>query len=209
MKLDLRPLFFILLAVLAGKPAIAQEDKDAYTILRPVQPTQTAAGKVEVVEIFYYGCIHCYHYEPYIIKWLQQKPASAELRRMPVVFQASQIPLAKAYYTAEKLGILEKIHPALFEAINKNQRNIFTDDAIKAFFIEQGVKPDDFNQVYNSIEINTKVRQAEVMTKNYRVPHTPAVVVNGKYLTSPSMAGNYDALEHLLNKLIAKESGGS
>ncbi|MBF8269083.1 MAG: hypothetical protein HW386_792 [Gammaproteobacteria bacterium] len=196
--------------MLTGSAMVAaQSEEDFYTTIRPAQPTKTAANKIEVVEIFYYGCIHCYSYEPYLMKWLQNIPANVEFRRMPVVFNKDQIPLAKAYYTAEKLGILEQIHHSLFEAINKNKRNIFEDDAIKAFFVEQGVDGDAFSRIYNSMEISTKVRQAEVVVRNYRIPHTPALVINGKYLTSPSMAGNFEKLEQTLTSLIAKESGGS
>jgi len=209
MKRAYPSLLSILIMLTASVIASAQTSGDLYTTIRPAQPTQTDASRVEVVEIFYYGCIHCYSYEPHMLKWLQNKPANVEFRRMPAVFAKNQIPLAKAYYTAEKLGVLDQIHHALFEAINKNKRNIFEHDAIKSFFVEQGVNADDFSRVYNSMEISTKVRQAEVMARNYRIPHTPVLVINGKYLTSPSMAGNISNLENTLNSLIVKEGGGS
>ena len=209
MKHVYRLLLSILVILTASVIASAQTSGDLYTTIRPAQPTQTDARRVEVVEIFYYGCIHCYSYEPHMLKWLQNKPANVEFRRMPAVFAKNQIPLAKAYYTAEKLGVLDQIHHALFEAINKNKRNIFEDDAIQSFFVEQGIEADDFSRIYNSMEISTKVRQAEVMARNYRIPHTPALVINGKYLTSPSMAGGISNLENTLNSLIVKESGGS
>ncbi|OGT81198.1 MAG: hypothetical protein A3J35_04450 [Gammaproteobacteria bacterium RIFCSPLOWO2_02_FULL_52_10] len=209
MKQTYRLVLSILLMLTGSVMVFAQTTEDLYTTIRPAQPTKTATNKVEVVEIFYYGCIHCYHFEPQLALWLQNKPANVEFRRMPAIFGKVQIPLAKAYYTAEKLGILDKIHHTLFEAINKNKREIFEDDAIKAFFVEQGVNGDEFSCVYNSMEISTKVRQAEVMARNYRVPHTPALIVNGKYLTSPSMAGGFDKLEMTLNSLVVKESGGS
>ena len=209
MKRIVMSVFSILIMLTGGDMVTAQSQKELYVTLRPAQPTQTAAGKVEVVEIFFYGCIHCYHYEPYLLKWLQSKPANAEFHRIPVVFAKNQIPLAKAYYTAEKLGVLDKIHHPLFDAIHKNKREIFEDDAIKAFFVEQGVNANEFSRVYNSMEISTKVRQAEVMVKNYRLPGVPALVVNGKYQTSPSQAGDYDVLEQTLNSLVARESGGS
>jgi len=197
-------LFLLLGSILQS----ARAEEEVYTTIRPAQPTQSAANKVEVVEIFYYGCVHCYHYESYLQKWLQNKPVNVEFHRLPVVFNNSQIPLAKAYYTAEKLGILDKIHTTLFDAIWKDKREIFEDDAIKAFFVEQGVTTEDFNRVFNSLEIATKVKQAEAIVRNARVPHTPALIINGKYLTSPSMAGNYDILAKTLDRLIAKESGG-
>jgi thiol:disulfide interchange protein DsbA len=208
MQTRLMSIFCALLLLSWSGLSPAQSGDKTYEYIRPVQPTQVAPGMIEVVEIFYYGCIHCYHFEPYLEKWLQDKPGNAEFRRMPAVFSKVQIPLAKAYYTAEKLGLLEKIHLPLFKAINDDRREIFTDETIKAFFAEQGVSAADFNRIYNSMEISTKVRQAEVMARNYRVPHTPALVVNGKYLTSPSMAGNYNNLEQLLDVLVQRESRG-
>jgi len=183
--------------------------EDYYSLIRPAQPTPVEKGKVEVVEIFFYGCVHCYHYEPYLQKWLQHKPQNVVFHRMPVVFSKDQVPLAKAFYTAEKLGILDKMHEQLFDAIHKYNRNIFDDDAIKAFFIEQGVSSDDFSRAYNSMEINIKVKQAEVLVRKYRLTSVPSVVINGKYLTGPSYAQSYDKLASVMNGLIAEESKGS
>ena len=187
----------------------ADSMEDYYTLIRPEQPTHVEKGKVEVVEIFYYGCVHCYHYEPHLLKWLQHKPDNTEFHRMPVIFNKSQEPLAKAFYTAEKLGVLNKIHEQLFDAIHKYNRNIFDDDAIKAFFIEQGVNGEEFSRVYNSMEIKTKAKQAEVMVRKYRLSGVPSVVINGKYLTGPSYAESYDRLEKVMDNLIARESKGS
>lgn len=187
----------------------AESIEDYYTPIRPEQPTQVEKGKVEVVEIFFYGCIHCYHYEPHLLKWLKHKPKNAEFYRMPVIFNQGQVPLAKAFYTAEKLGILDRIHEQLFDAINKENRNIFDADAIKAFFIEQGVDGDEFSRVFNSMEINIKVKQAQAMVRKYRITGVPSVVINGKYLTGPSFAESYNNLETVMNKLIARESRGS
>lgn len=182
---------------------------DYYTLIRPEQPTQVEKGKVEVVEIFYYGCIHCYHYEPHLLKWLQQKPDDVVFRRMPVIFNQGQIPLAKAYYTAQKLGVLDRIHEQLFNAINRDRRNIFDDNAIKAFFVNHGINADDFSRVYNSMAVKIKVRQAEAMVKKYHLTGVPSVVINGKYLTGPSYAQSYDRLVNVMDTLIARERKGS
>ena len=196
-----------LLACRAG--VCADSITDYYTLIRPAQPTHVEKGKVEVVEIFYYGCIHCYHYEPHLLKWLKQKPKNVAFSRMPVIFNPSQVPLAKAYYTAQKLGVLDKIHEQLFSAIHSDRRNIFDDDAIKAFFIEQGVNGDEFSRAYNSMAVKIKVKQAEAMVKRYHLTGVPSVVINGKYLTGPSYAQSYDRLVTVMNTLIAKESKGS
>jgi thiol:disulfide interchange protein DsbA len=206
MKQTAKYVFAGLIVLARCAPVPAQSGQDPYTEVRPAQPTQAAAGQVEVVEVFYYGCIHCYNYEPHLAQWLRSKPANTVFRRIPAVFGRNYIPLAKAYYTAEKLGILETMHHALFEAIHKNKRNIFDEEAIKNFFIEQGVDGVAFNRVYNSMEISTKTRQAEVMVRNYRITGVPALVINGKYLTSPSQAGDYDRLHRLVNSLVARVS---
>ena len=197
------------LCLLTCISACADSMADYYTIIRPAQPTQVEKGKVEVVEIFYYGCVHCYHYEPHLLKWLKQKPKNVVFHRMPVIFNQGQVPLAKAYYTAEKLGVLDKIHEQLFDAIHRDRRNIFDDDAIKAFFIEQGINGDEFSRAYNSMAVNIKVKQAEAMVKKYHLTGVPSVVINGKYLTGPSYAQSYDRLEKVMDSLIAKESKGS
>ena len=195
--------------VLGSCIGVAAESNGDYILIRPSQPALDKKDQVEVVEIFYYGCIHCYHYEPHLLKWLQHKPGTAVFHRIPVVFNQAQVPLAKAFYTAQKLGVLDKIHEQLFDAIHKDRRNIFDDDAIRAFFIEQGINGADFDRAYNSMEVNIKVKQAEDMVRKYHISGVPSVVINGKYLTGPSYTGSYDKLETVMNSLIAKESGGS
>lgn len=208
MKRPLIKVLSVLFILTCSASVIAQSIEDSYTNIRPAQPTQTE-GKVEVLEIFYYGCVHCYDYEPHLQRWLENLPENAEFRRMPAVFNNSWMPLAKAYYTAVKLGVLKKIHYPLFDAIHKNKRNLFDDNAIKAFFIEQGVDGDKFSRIYNSMEINTKVRQANVMGRKYALTGVPAIVINGKYQTGPSKAGSYENLLKVMNHLVDKESEGS
>ena len=187
-------------------PATAQEPiEDYYRLVRPAQATQSE-DRVEVLEIFFYGCVHCYGYEPHLLHWLANKPEAAEFRRMPAIYGANMRPLAKAYYTAEKLGVLDNVHQALFDAIHVAEKPIYDDDSIRSFFISRGIDADRFDNVYHSREIATRVRQAEVMTRNYRINGVPAVVVNGKYMTGPSMARGYERLETVLNELIRREA---
>ena len=186
-------------------PANAEDIDEYYYLISPSQPTQTGS-KVEVLEIFYYGCIHCYNYEPHLLSWLENKPAAAEFRRMPAIFNRNMRPLAKAFYTAEQLGVLEQIHQPLFDAIHRENRNISDDESLKAFFVSRGIDADEFSRVYNSREVAEKVRFAEVMGREYRIPGVPAVIVNGKYLTGPSPARGFKRLERVLEKLIARES---
>ena len=187
--------------------AFADSVDDYYQQIRPAQPTQAPEGKIEVAEVFWYGCPHCYAFEPILESWLKTKPDDVVFRRIPGVLNKNWVPHAKAYFTAEKLGILEKIHKPLFDAIHKERRRIFTEDQLRDFFEEQGVDPDEFNKIYHSDEVETKTKQAFFLARGYRLTGVPSVVVNGKYLTSGSLAGSYENLLKVVNYLIEKERG--
>ena len=199
----------IYLIMLYGGAVHAQSIEDFYKVIRPAQPTQTE-NKVEVLEIFSYACPHCYSFEPQLQKWLQGMSDKAEFRRMPAVFRDDYIPVAKAYYTAVKLGVIDKIHQPLFDAIHKQRKyDLLEEDSLRDFFVEMGVNSDDFDRTFNSMEITTKIRQAEVMGKKYRIPHVPIIIINGKYMTSPSDAKSFETLFNVMDTLILQESSGS
>lgn len=208
MKRSFMTVLSILFILACSVTVTAQSIENFYTDISPVQPTQTG-DNVEVLEIFWYGCPHCYAFEPYIQQWLKTKPGNVEFRLMPGILNENWIPHAKAYYTAVKLGVLDKIHHPLFTAIHKNRRKIYDDNAIKAFFIEQGVDGKEFSRIYNSSEIELIVRDAINIQRNYRISGVPSVIINGKYRTSPSMARSYDNLLKVMDYLVDKESEGS
>jgi len=191
-----------ILLLCASSVAIA---KDSYTNIIPAQPTQT--DKIEVVEVFWYGCPHCYDFEPHVKKWLETKPDDVEFRRMPGIFNKNWVGHARAYYTAEKMGVLEKVHTPLFEALHRDRKRIFSESEIKDFFVSQGVDGKEFTRVYNSSEIETKFKQAFLMGQRYKITGVPAVIVNGKYMTSASQAGSFENILKTINELVAKERG--
>ncbi len=196
--------FITLLGVSLLLFSLQSQAKDGYVSISPAQPTQTG-NKIEVVEVFWYGCPHCYDFEPYIDKWLETKPDDVEFRRMPGIFRKSWIPHAKAYYTAEKLGVLDKIHAPLFTALHKQRKRIYDDESLEEFFEDQGIDDDEFRKIYDSEEVDTKVKQAFVMGQRYKVTGTPAIVVNGKYLVSGSSAGSFENALKVIDDLVAKE----
>jgi len=192
---------------LTGNLAYAQngvEAKPKFAELKPAQPTQTG-DKIEVVEIFWYGCPHCYSFEPFLEEWHKTLPDDVQLIRLPGVLNQGWIPHAKAYYTAEKLGVLEKIHRPLFDALHKEKKQIHNDDQIRAFFVSKGVTAEQFDQTYSSKEVDAKIRQAYFLARDYKLTGVPAMVINGKYLTSASHAGTYEDLINTMNSLIQKE----
>ena len=207
MKTLCTTLLSVLLLVAGNTAFAAQPEQPEYQTINP--PLATHSGnKIEVMEIFWYGCPHCYAFEPYLEKWLQTKPANVEFRLMPGILNRAWVAHARAFYTAEKLGVLDKIHRQLFDAIHKDRRNIFDEDSIRAFFVEQGVDGGEFSKVYDSKEIDEKLRQAIQAQVDAKVTGVPSLIVGGKYLTSPSMTGSYEALEKVLNNLIKRESEG-
>ncbi len=194
----------LLLMLFAGVAAAAGSYEDAYRELGTAQPTQFE-DKVEVVEAFWYGCPHCYDFEPIVQNWKEDAPDYVAFRRMPAVLNQQWIPHAKAYYTAVKLGVLDRIHKPLFDAIHQERRPVFSDSALKDFFESRGVDGDDFTRVYNSSEIQIKIKQAYHMARNYRLTGVPSVIINGKYVTSASMAGSYKRMLEVMDYLVEKE----
>jgi len=189
--------------LLLGSHTVAAEG-DGYTTITPAQPTQTG-DKIEVLEIFWYACPHCYDFEPYISEWLESKPDDVEFRHMPGIFRKNWIPHAKAFFTAEKLGILDSIHGPLFDAIHKEKKKIHDDASIKKFFVKHGVDKGEFTKIYESDEVNTKVKQAFVMGQRYKVTGVPALIVNGKYMVSGSTAGSLENVLKVIDALVDKE----
>ena len=194
-------LLSLALLLLVGNQSFAE---DGYITISPAQPTQTG-DKIEVLEIFWYACPHCYDFEPHIDPWQENIAEDVEFRRMPGIFRKSWIPHAKAYYTAEKLGVLDTIHSPLFDAIHKDRKKILDDKAIRKFFLKQGVDSDEFAKVYTSEEVDTKVKQAYVMGQRYKVTGVPAIIVNGKYMVSGSTAGSFENVLKVVDSLVDKE----
>lgn len=175
-----------------------------YQLVTPAQPT-ASADKVEVVELFWYGCPHCYAFEPTLSKWLESKADYIEFVRIPAVFAPNWEVHARAFYAAEKLGVQDKIHHALFEALHAEKRTVFTVDEIAAFFAEHGVAEADFKAAYDSFEVDTKTRRAKTLTRAYGISGVPAIIVNGKYRSGAQFTGNFANLLKLVDFLAAKE----
>lgn len=196
-----------ILGLLLSFTATAKEfkqDKD-YVQLGTPQPV-ASEDKTEVIEFFWYGCPHCYHLEPNINAWLKNKPDNVEFIRVPAILGSHWELLARGYYTAELLGVSDKIHAPLFDYLHKQRKRIRTVDDLKAFFVSQGVSEADFDRTYKSFAVVTKTNRARQASQRYGLTGVPTLVVAGKYRTSPSMAGgNKQALE-VVDFLISRES---
>lgn len=196
-----------LLAMLAITNSPAQEfvAGQHYQEVKPAVATSVEAGKVEVLELFWYGCPHCYAFEPQLAEWVKNKPDYVEFVRVPAVFAHNWEIHARAYYAAQQLGVLEKIHQPLFDAIHKQGRKVFSEEELTQFFVDQGVEAEAFKKAYNSFDVDTKTRHAIALTREYGITGVPALIVNGKYRSSAQEAGDFTTLLKLVGSLADKE----
>jgi len=170
------------------------------------QPKTNDSDKVEVLEFFWYGCPHCYSFEPYLNKWKQNKPGNVEFVRVPATFQPLWVLHARAYYALQMLDAGEKTHIKFFSEIHNKKNYMKTIDALTEFVQQYGVERSEFIDAMNSFTVENNVRKATKLVDGYKLNGVPAVAVNGKYLISASMAGSYDNMIKIMNYLIEKEA---
>ncbi len=194
--------FLWLICVALTSAASAEE---GYETLSPPQPTQNP-DKVEVIEFFWYGCPHCYHLEPDLVKWLKTKPKNVEFIRQPAVFSKAWADHAKAYFTAEALGVVEKIHADFFDAVQNKKETLQSEEDLEKFFVAHGVEKAAFHTAYNSFLVDAKLRQANTMAARYGITGVPALIINGKYKTNGTLAKSQENMITVMNQLIQKES---
>ena len=190
-----------------GLPASAGEfvlGKDYETIV-PAQPVDESDGRIEVVELFWYGCPHCHRFEPYIERWVKRNRDRIHFIRLPAILRNGWAVHARAYYAAEALGVVEKIHKPLFDAIHNRHRKLNDEDSLARFFASLGVDEQAFRRAFESFGVDSQVRRARQMTRRYRAMGTPAVVVQGKYLTDPGMAHGFPRLIEVVDYLVKRE----
>lgn len=166
------------------------------------QPT-TDPKRVEVLELFFYGCPHCFDLEPLLVKWVKKLPRHAYFRRMPAIFNDGWVPLAKAYYAAEALGVVDKLHGEIFNAIHLQGVNLNDRGNLLRFVGARGVDAAKFAKAYDSFGVQTQVRQARELTAAYGIQGVPSLIVDGKYRTSSSLTGSHEKLFPVLDELIA------
>jgi len=195
------------LMVLAAQSALAADLVEGvnYKTLKPAVPTSVAPGKVEVVEVFWYACGHCYLLEPKLEAWEKKgKAPNVELIRLPAVWNELLKTHARLYYTIEILGRPELNNEA-FREINVRGNRLDTPDKIESFFTSRGVSKADFQKAFSGFAVESKLARAIDLNKRYRITSTPTVVVNGKYVTDAGMAGGEDKLFQVINALAARE----
>jgi protein dithiol oxidoreductase (disulfide-forming) len=180
-----------------------------YQKIVPAQPTGVAAGKVEVAEVFWYGCGHCFTLDPAIESWRAKgKPAYVEFTRIPAMWNDQTRMHARVFYTAELLGKLDQLHSLIFREMHVSGNQLNTVDKIGAFFQQHGVSKDEFTKAFSSFAVESKLQRADLMNRRYRINSVPTMIVNGKYSADVSSAGGEPQLFGLIDELAAHEHGG-
>lgn len=188
-------------------PALAQarqfkEGKDYKRLDKPVAP-DAPAGKVDVIEFFWYSCPHCNAFEPTLDAWVKAAPKDLSIRRVPVAFNASFVPQQKLYYTLEGMGKLEELHAKVFRAIHVEKLKLAKDDEILAWVTKQGVDAAKFKEVYGSFTVSNQARRAAQLQEAYGVEGVPSMGVAGKYYTDGTMAGSMQTVLQVVEQLVA------
>jgi len=177
------------LSGLAGAQGQKVEEGFDYRILPIAQPVE-AKGKVEVIEFFWYGCPHCYDFEPELSAWVKRQPRDVAFRRVPVAFRDDFLPHSQMYYALESMGKADALNEKVMYAMHKENKRLLTEGEIADWVASQGIDRNTFLATYRSFAVVSKARAAKQQTEAYRIDGVPTVVMQGKYVTSPSIAGS-------------------
>lgn len=201
--------FLTLGAAIAGglalpSAAFAAPDPKTYRALSRQVPTDAPPGKIEVVEFFWFGCPHCYTLEPVIDKWSESLPADVVFRRQHVPFRDK--PHQQLYFTLESMGLDEpKYRSAVFNAIHRGNKRMLDPKEMIGVLEPLGVDPKVFEETFKSFGVRTKMQRADRLADSYGLEGVPAIGVNGRYLTAPSMAGSNEGALRVVDQLVEVE----
>ncbi len=163
-----------------------------YLVLEKRAPVEAPAGKIEVVEFFWYNCPHCNAFEPALDAWIKRLPKDVAIRRVPVSFRDDFVPQQRLFYAIEAMGLTEKLHNKIFNAIHGEKQQLNKSDAIADWVAKQGVDKAKFLEQYNSFTVSTKATRATQLQNTYKVEGVPALGIAGRFYTDGTLAQNMD-----------------
>ena len=199
------PGFFAASAQAQVKKPVPGKD---YLPLETRAVVEAPAGKIEVVEFFWYSCPHCNAFEPTLEAWVKKLPKDVFFRRAPVAFRDDFVPQQRLYFTLEAMGLVDKLHASVFRAIHVEKLNLSTGEAIAEWVAKQGVDKAKFVEQYNSFSVVTKAGRASQLQNGYKVEGVPALGVAGRFYTDGSIAGNMDRALQVVDSLVAEVRAG-
>ncbi|MES2956325.1 MAG: thiol:disulfide interchange protein DsbA/DsbL [Pseudomonadota bacterium] len=192
---------------LAQAPAAPRAGTDFLVLDKPA-PVEAPAGKIEVVEFFWYSCPHCNRFEPALEEWIKKAPKDVVVRRVPVSFRPDFEPQQRLYYVLEAMNKVDELHKKVFLAIHGEKQLLNTAELIAAWAEKQGLNKVKFLEMYNSFGIATKARKATQLQDAYKVDGVPALGVAGRFYTSGELAKNMDRALQVTDYLVIQARKG-
>ena len=169
-------------------------------------PVRTAnQEKIEVNEVFWYGCPHCYHFEAVLEPWVKKLPEDVDFQRTPAIWRDNMEPHSRAYYVAKQLNVLDSMHAIIFKAMQEEKNELANEDQVAALFAAHGVDDAAVRKAYNSFSVQSLTKQGDARVRSYGITGTPEIIVNGKYRISSRDAGSQEAMLDVASFLVEKE----
>lgn len=193
----------LLLATGTGLAAEYREGQQ-YRAIQPPVDTGLEDGRIQVIEVFWYGCPHCYEFEPKVQAWKADLPADVEFEQLPAPMNDVWALHARVFFAAEQLGVLDQLHQSFFDAIHDQGRQLRSEGAILRFIDQRGLDADEFRETLRSDAVRRKVVDAARAVQSYGLSGVPTLVVNGEAFVSSSMAGGHDAVLDVADYLIER-----
>ena len=178
-----------------------------YRVLERPLPTESA-GKIEVVEFFWYGCPHCYAFEPALIAWIKRAPADVVVRRLPALFNPTWVQHARLYHALEALGEIERLHQKCFDAIHQDRIPMLQEAEMIEWAARNGVDRAKFANALQTASPADKLEAINRAIRGYGIDGVPAMGINGRYLTSPAIVGSHEACLQVTDYLVGLERRG-
>ena len=175
-----------------------------YKEVTPAQPTESG-GKIEVLEFFWYGCPHCYAFEPSLNAWTKKLPSDVVFRRVHAQFTPQWVQHAKLFYTLDALGEVERLHRKCFDTIHGERRDLLKDSDMLEWAAQNDIDKAKFSDAFKSFGVAGKLQRAKQVVANYKIDGVPTLSVNGKFITSPSIANGQEKSLAVMDYLIAEE----
>ncbi|MGL4316052.1 MAG: thiol:disulfide interchange protein DsbA/DsbL [Pseudomonas sp.] len=188
---------------LSAQAETIEAGKQYVELSSPVPVSQP--GKIEVVELFWYGCPHCYQFEPTLNPWIAQLPEDVHFVRIPAMFGGVWNVHGQLYITLDSMGVEKKVHSAVFDAIHKEGKKLATPEEMADFLATQGIDKAKFLSTFNSFAVKGQMEKAKKLAVAYQITGVPTLIVNGKYRFDVHSAGGPDQALDVANQLIAKE----
>ena len=188
----------------AGKPVAGAD----YQLVDPRAPVDAPAGKIEVVEFFWYSCPHCNAFEPTMEAWLKKLPKDVAFKRVPVAFRDDFVPQQRLFYALEAMGLLDKLHTKVFEAIHVQKQRLARAEEIGPWMASQGVNEVKFMEQYNSFSATSKARRAVQLQDAYRIEGVPTLGIAGRFYTDGVLGKSMERALQITDALVAEVRAG-